>query len=241
MNSAKTNRRNRNLKYETLENRELMAADVTAYMNGSTLMVEGTDGNDQVIVEAISNGRTRVMSGNRVVADLATSYNAMDIKMLGGKDSLRVFAGIHNSLDRVAVDMGRGTNEYVKLEIGATRNLSINTGSSVSAHVALTANVIDQAIVDFGNDAGNDGLVTTNSSFNNLRVRMGSGDDSVVMYGTSVQRADIKLGAGRDSLAIDFYSDIASGTLDGGDGDRDSFKKRGSKLSGGSVRGFEIR
>jgi hypothetical protein len=241
MNSMKNHRRNRSLKYETLENRELMAADVTAYMSGSTLMIEGTNGNDHVVVELISNGRTRVMSGNRVVADVPTSYNAMDAKMLDGKDHLRIYAGIHNSLERVAVDMGRGANEYMNLQIGATRNLNVNTASSVSTHVALTANVLDQAIVDFGNDAGNDGLVTSNSSFNALKVRMGSGNDSVTMYSTSVQRADVKLGAGRDSVAIDFYSDIASGTLDGGDGDRDSFKKRGSRLSGGSIRGFEIR
>lgn len=238
---TKAHRKNRSLKVESLESRELMAANVTASISGGVLEVRGTNGNDSVNVLVLSNNLTRVVSGNRMIFETATTnYHSINANMLDGQDRLTISALRNNQLSNVSVNMGRGSTEYANIQVGSTRNLNVNAVQSVGTQVALTANVVDQAIVDFGNDAGADRLSTHSSSFNRLNVSMGAGVDNLAMYRTSVQNASINMGSGNDYVLMDPNSDIFGGFVDGGNG-TDTYEKRGASATRLTLRSIEKR
>ena len=226
---------------ESLEKRELMAANVTANVSSGVLNIQGTNGSDHVQVLVLANNWTRVISGNRTIFETPTSsYSSMNANMLNGQDRLHINALRNNQLTNVNVNMGGGSSEYVKIEVNATRNLNVNAVQSVGTHVVLTANVIDQAIVDFGNDAGSDRLSTHDSSFNRFNVSMGAGTDYLNMYRTSIRTANINMGAGNDAVFMDQNSDIFGGFVDGGDG-QDSYRKVGAQATRVTLRSIERR
>ncbi|MBM4070708.1 MAG: hypothetical protein FJ271_17400 [Planctomycetes bacterium] len=75
---------------EQLESRELMAASVTAALVGSTLRVEGTQGDDKITirrVETSAGAVMQVLSGEQQVASVnATSVTSVEVQALGGND-----------------------------------------------------------------------------------------------------------------------------------------------------------
>jgi hypothetical protein len=226
---------------ESLENRELMAANVTANVSGGVLNIQGTNGNDNVQVLVLANNLTRVFSGNRAIFETPTSsYSSMNANMLDGQDRLHINAIRNNQLTNVNVNMGRGSSEWAKIEVGSTRNLNVNAVQSVGTQVVLAATVVDQAIVDFGNDAGSDRLSTHSSSFNRFNVSMGAGADDLNLYRTSIQNSNINMGAGNDAVFMDQNSDIFGGFVDGGDG-QDSYQKHGAQATRLTLRSIERR
>jgi hypothetical protein len=234
---SKKNRKTRALKVESLENRELMAANVTAGLAGSTLVIEGTEGADNVAVVAMNSGITTVRSNGRLIYQTNSgSFNAISAKMLNGNDTLQVLAMPHRGLSSVQVDMGRGNLERVNLDLGFSRSVNVNTTNSVGAKVYLTGSM-DQVFADFGSDAGPDYLGLSGASINSLTAKFGRGDDILDMKSSTIQNSNVSMGAGNDRVFADSYSDIFGGTIDGGDG-ADQISKRGARFTRVSLRSF---
>lgn len=242
--SPKTRNLGRKLSFQALEKRDLMAANVMASLSGSTLVIEGTPGNDNVAVQYDSRLGTTVYSSGRAIKTFLNVYNSIDAKMLDGSDRFSLQAYAHNNLESVAVNMGRGNSEVVLLNIGSTRNLNVNAKESVGTYVALNVNVRDQAFVDFGNDTGRDELLTgvagRTASFNKLSLNMGAGSDKLSFFATSIQSLTANMGSDNDTIQADRNTHISSGVVDGASGSNDYFTKYGSPLNGIAIRGMEV-
>lgn len=214
----KSNRKFRSLKMESLENRELMAADVRASLSAGTLTVTGTDRPDHVRIIQNQNTIT-VFRGhdtrNPLLSRPASEFTRMDIRLLGDKDRLEV--NVAKNLDSVFVDMGRGSLEYAGLQFGQVRRLEVDARQSIHMSVNLRGQITDQAIVNFG--SGDDDLnINSNSSVRSLTVNAGAGRDHVVLHSTRVSNARIDLGAGDDKFSNLWNSEVSSGTINGGSG-----------------------
>lgn len=234
-------KKHRPLRVESLEQRELMAANVTASLSNGVLNIEGTNGNDTVSAYVSSSGKTVVQnltpSGFRVIFESTSKPHTINAKMLDGRDKINL-TGFPGTLNSVNVDMGRGNSESVYLGFSYTKRLNINAVKSVSTKVHLARTVVDQAIVDFGKDSGRDTFIASSCSLNGMDIRMGKGDDVANFSRTSIRNSKIKMGAGNDQVFIDSSSDATNSTLHGGPGS-DLYKKTGSKASNLKLRSIE--
>lgn len=178
------NRTPKSLRFEQLENRELMAGDVTVYMSsdGNLNIVEksGHVGGAQAVqISQLSNGMVRVKG----IANLAGGTTLVDgqeykqfvvtgdiVANLGqGNDSLRVVAnGSYNGLNiNMGTEMlkGKTDNDRVFIENITTRGgVTVSTGAGTD-YVSVTD-------AQIGNDYSD-----------KLIVKMGSGSDTFNLQG----------------------------------------------------------
>ena len=77
---------NRSMTLETLENRSLMAANLTAAVDGGVLKMEGTDGSDQIILT--QNNSVLQLNGQDLT--YASNVTGIQIDGLGGNDVIRL-------------------------------------------------------------------------------------------------------------------------------------------------------
>ena len=234
---ANLNRKGRTLKMESLERRELMAGDVAVNVAGGTLNIQGSAGNDAVHVSADSSFTT-IRAGGRETR-VANNYNSIRVDLGGGSDNLMLYLPRMNNLQNVSVNMGSGSSEKASVYLGSVRNLNIDSRLASGTEVLFNGAVVDQAILDFGDDAGRDRLTLEWADLRGKAVvRMGNGDDIATIKRSSIRTADFNLGAGNDRITIDNTSNIAGGTIDGGAG-TDTYVKNGPALSRVSIRSFE--
>ena len=220
-----------------------MAANVTAWLSGTTLNIKGTSGSDNVTVRYDSRLGTTVSVHGREIAKIPNTYTSINADMLRGTDRFFLQAYALNNLESIFVKTGGGVLDVVELNIGSTRNLNIDAKESVGTTVSLNVNVLDEAIVDFGNDNGRDqfytGVSGGTASFDKLTVKMGAGSDTVVLNRTSIRSLQADMGSDNDTFKADRNTDVISGTVDGGSGRGDTFTKYGSRLNRISIRGVE--
>ena len=227
----------RSLRMESLENRELMAADVTAALSAGTLQVTGTDKADIVRINQGRNTISVSVGLNSPFASFAANeVRNLRINMNGGND--KVYVNLQQAaLDSIFVDMGRGVNEGMDLRLGSVGTMNIDAVASLHTNASISGTINGTASVDFGSGAGDDVLTVWNSSARSLNVKMGGGDDRCVLTRSQVDRAMIDLGAGDDNLSNN-TSDVLGGTINGGSAVRGNkwFGKRFGKAV--SVKGF---
>lgn len=234
---ADSNRKGRTLKMESLERRELMAGDVAGYVAGGTLYIQGSAGNDAVHVS--QNGSfTTIRAGGRETT-VENKYKSIRVDLGGGSDNLMLFLPRMNDLQNVTVNMGSGSSEKAHVYLGSVQRLEIDSKMASGTEVLFNGAVVDQAILDFGDDPGRDRLTLEYADLRkNAVVKMGNGDDLVEIKRSSIRTADFNLGAGNDRITIDNTSNVAGGTIDGGAG-TDTYVKKGPSLSRVSIRSFE--
>lgn len=105
----------RSLTMESLENRQLMAANITAGLSGGVLRVEGTPNNDTIILRQIGN----VISIDGVRINGSGTINRIEIQGLGGNDILRLDGNtVTNQSVRVAATVWGG--DGADLIVGGT-------------------------------------------------------------------------------------------------------------------------
>ncbi len=192
----------RQAKFESLEDRALLAvtAAVTA---GGDLVVQGTaDG--AVEIAAVSAGAYRVTDNGVVVADSDVLTGVTDdirISLADGAaavDSVSVDLG-GQTVDQVEVKLGKGDNSF-SLTGGAAESLSYRGGAGADV-VQLDASVEDSASLKLG--AG-DNSVTVTGALGRLDVQAGDGADSVSLAAASTVDDNVKLnlGSGDNSATI---------------------------------------
>lgn len=213
---SKKNRKNRTLKVESLENRELMAADVTATLSAGTLQITGTDRAEMVRVNQVRDNITvSIGYGRPFAAFPATAVQKLSLNMKAGNDSVEVNLQ-RQALDSIFVQMGLGSKERVDLGLGSVNSVTINAVESLASTVIIEGTVKNKAAVDFGNDSSGDSLRVVNSSVGNLDVKMGGGNDLLTLHRSRVDRAVIDMGSGDDTFTNSWNSEVVNGTIDGG-------------------------
>jgi hypothetical protein len=230
----------RGLKMESLENREFMAADISANLSGGTLRISGTDNGEFVRVVqvgsniAVYNGyntRSPILSPRPV-----SQVNNIQIQMKGGNDTVEL--KVAKALDSIFIDMGKGSNERIFGSAQAVRNLTVAATQSLNTSANLSANVTGVANFQFG--AGQDTLQLNRSTINDLRVGMGRGNDTMVLHSTAVTKASVNLGEGDDRFRNLWGSQVSQGSIDSGPSEKYGNRWDGLRfLSSVVVRGFK--
>jgi hypothetical protein len=217
----------KSLRVERLENRELMAGDVLARVEGQMLVIWGNDADNGVTLTYSSATQSYRVSG-RDAGGSATTINGLDtsqpgnivefsgvkqvyVGLNGGNDDFEVgsAAAVDTAIEKwLSIEMGAG-NDVVKL--GAAGN-----APSGGAPIAQALEIGTSLNVSLG--VGNDQLSIGNAEIGlGLNVLAGDGDDSVTFdtefttMGASEPtifpvRVDgsvrISLGGGADALSM---------------------------------------
>jgi hypothetical protein len=188
---------------ESLEMRKLMAATVS----GSTLTVNGTSGNDQLVVRE-NNGAVHV-EVNGTITDY-TGITAININGLNGGDNIfftgnSVGANIHGDSGGGKTGGSHGSGSGSGGTAGGT-----GRGSGAGADfIVVTDEGTGASIVD--GDGGNDDItiVAGNMTGKVTRVYGGDGDDNIqlntdnhVNYNTLNARIEAFAEKGNDSITV---------------------------------------
>lgn len=185
---------------ENLENRTLLASQLTASLVGSTLRIEGTDNPDRIVVRQ-SNGRIAIeglqilVGSSRVASVAATQVAQIEIRSYGGDDIISLAHGTEAIRAASRIEAGAG-NDLVWGGEGPDR---IYGGSGNDGIYSMGG---DDVL--FGDD-GNDALM---GGTGNDHIDGGAGSDS--LYG--MDGADTLVGGtGMDYLNGGAGNDVFNG------------------------------
>lgn len=227
---------------EQLEERQVMTGVTAVLLPGGLLKVTGTSNAESVSIGKWNYDQTTLVVTQQGRGEInrwnVNDVKAIDASMGDGNDFLNIDFRNLGSLKSIKIDMGRGSNEEVRVSSLSCDTLDVNAKGSINTTLRITSSTISaKAFADFGSGQGNDRVFVAGSHVESLRLSMGGGDDSVSVNRSTVGKAAINLGSGdRDNFST-IQSDIASGTVDGGVGSRDSL--RGTRFRGVRFIDFE--
>lgn len=217
---------------ESLENRRMMAGDVSVRVTGGgDLRVHGDQGDNQVVIRAsdtagqfLVEGMNGTMINGRSAIVVENVTDDMRINLKGGDNALILtgidVSGDHHDFrvpDDLSIQTGNG-NDGVRLDLAsAGDDIQVRTRGGEDA-VLVFVETADRISVDTGSQddvASLVGLVDIGSA----KIKTGSGDDGVTLIGNHLDDpVVIDLGKGDDS-ALSFTSDYVGGlVLRGGAG-----------------------
>ena len=180
----------RRLSLECLEDRQLLAGNVTAILRvdglGSNLYIDGDSNANRITVESIGAGKVQVR-GFSDAAGLPTSVN-------GGANALRIFSGVANG---IFIHMNGGNDLVRVTNLGIGGDLLVDLGVGNDEAVLGRDQVGGDA--RFANTAS--GPLFINNG--NLQVLGGVGNDLVFQSDEHVHgEASIDLGDGNDTVLM---------------------------------------
>ncbi len=200
---------------QSLESRALLS--VTAGLSNNTLTITGTAGNDGVIVNNYGN-YTRVISGGNATFFPSSQITSLVVDLGGGNDSFDL-RHASKQFDRLAIKMGTGGSESVRVETSLVKTLIVDGRSTTTNTVVYGTTV------------------------NTLQGTFGAGADKLqIVFGSVVDRIDVDMGRGNDTLSLSGYSVVRSGQINLGDGNDTVSQGRSSRfdttMNGGS--GYDV-
>ena len=236
----KSSRRKFQFSYQRLEQRNLLAGDVSVALQGSTLVVSGDELSNQIDVsqndsgEVIFTGRDSTTINGQAEFSFTESFDRTLFELGGGDDEvvidgfeagreLRFIGG--NGDDRLEGTAVTARNYSIRGNAGDDSIQFTQSSSRRSADIRLGDGNDVAAIVSFeaGRNfkvSGNDGDDTFSSNVlsvdRKFRLNLGSGNDQALISGeTSVQGSTrIRLGSGDDFLGIQSELNDANATFE---------------------------
>ncbi len=226
--SQKQANKTRQLRFEGLESRELMAGNVWAGVSGGVLVINGDNASNGVEIRAGNaagefivntdgrlNGQSREMKFSGV-------KQGIQVLLHGGNDWLRVDsyngrATTINGSFGLGIDMGAG-NDTVMLQ-------NVRVGGSCGISGQAGSDGVDVQNSFFGQDliidtaGGNDRVsVFKSTAARYLNVGTGDNDDTVTLNQAAAAWIYCHLGSGNDDIGVrDSWSALTPG-FDGGPG-----------------------
>jgi hypothetical protein len=199
--------RSKRLTVESLENRCLLAGNVSASLSGSDLNITGDDLGNTISVESIGAGQVQVRGFGTSIngsPDAIKTFNvsgSINIHMNDGADLVRVTnLVIHDDL---VADLGPGANELLLGQSTAGDNTRFASTPSGPLYVQNDVTVVGNTAADrvFQSNLHVGGVGT---------LDLGSGDDTVQLERPSGSTANVEYaglfqvlpGAGNDSVSI---------------------------------------
>jgi hypothetical protein len=189
-----SNRRSRQLGFQPLEERTLMAGDVGAVLTNGTLTLTGdADANDVAVYQQINNGVP--VPGTFIVSGLngtTINHNGSSSGYLTGVNNIS--ASLGGSGDHLA--LGLVSYKGTPTPFNLAGNLSIDMGSGENKVDLIGTTVGGDATINSGDLY--DQISIRGSFSNNLNINPNGGGDLVSVGGTSVQN-DLNIAAGTDN------------------------------------------
>lgn len=189
----KKNTQKANLRLESLENRNLMAGDVTVQVFGGSLMISGDEASNGIALSSTE------VEGQFVVSGLDAGGEETTIN---GESTPLVVEGVDRN---VRIRMGRGDDVVRAPNLDVAGSVSVRTGMGDDV-VRIGEADADEAVADIGRG---------------LFIRLGDGDDRATVANTSARWLRINGGSGDNSIAVRDSNLTGSLTVRSRDGEDD--------------------
>ena len=214
-------RRNfRTCSFESLEDRRLLAGDVTAQIVRGDLVINGDSADNGITITAGATAGTVVITGINA-GGTATNVNGtangavtlsglsddFKIKMRGGDDTVTI-TGPLTVPDDADIDGGDGNDTFrlSNVTIGDSLEMELEKGNDTATLTSVT--VSDEAEIEASR--GTDSVSITNSVFEELEVEMGRDNDILNISGTTVHdETELEGGRGTNTLTMGSGNSLA--------------------------------
>jgi hypothetical protein len=197
----------RKCKFESLENRQMMAGDVVGRVHGGTLVLKGDNFDNGITITQGVVPNSVVVSGVTPVGGTPTNVNGLPntpVTFLNVINGLKVKLGIGN--DQVAIN---NLNIFGKGQI--------NMGSGADTVTINNSTFCKALDIDMGPDA--DSLTISNSTVQGkVDIDGGRGCDDVTTLNSTFGQLDVNLGKDNDTVTVTSTQVVVETTLDGGEG-----------------------
>jgi hypothetical protein len=198
---------------EKLEEREVMAAGVTAALNGGVLNIYGTDGADQIWLE---QGGGRITIDNFATTWKSSAVKSIVINVYGGNDFVNLdslYAGGSQILkEKVTVRAGDG-QECVRLANG--RYVTLNGAGNWLGVSATGAATLNGAAINFSSSITarvKSGVLTVTGTMGNDNIQFKQIDGVLSINGvygawkaSSIKAINVYLQNGTDNVSLHSY------------------------------------
>lgn len=245
------------LHVERLEERAVMAGNVTAMLNNGVLTLIGDNLANEIMAYQTVPGTYKIIGNPGTTVNGGLSFTApgvtgdLNIMMGEGDDFLQLMMVVPGNLN---IDMGRG-NDYLSLggffelpvgcqpdlgyAVDVKGGLTVNTGAGDDVLNMFDSRVGGAANLSTGSD--NDRVLLFNAHFLNLlNLQTGTSDDTAEIDTVSVVgQAKIVTGSGDDTVFLNNSVFMSGLTLDGGSGKADSLMNNLDSQPT-TIKGFEV-
>ena len=195
---------------EALENRQMLAGNVTATITGAgDLVVRGDSADNTVAVELDSFGNVTVTGYDGTTVDdtnLSSTQLSGNIRitLLGGDDNVAIYGSDYDvPVDNISIVTGSGDDQALIANVdGIDGNVNINTGVGNDDATIKYAQASGNVTINSG--AGSDTNVLNTVSGDNLKISSGSDADRDFVY-QSAAAGDLTIAStsGNDSVNIE--------------------------------------
>lgn len=263
MNMTRRTRKTYRPSLESLENRQLMAVNVSDV--GGVMSIVGDDANNAVrVVIDTRLQKTTVYDQGRIIATRPYQIQAVDAQLGAGVDQFELCDAGYALPDQpnapklnwARVNMGvgnangSGTREAVFVHNVRIGDLSIIGRSTKGVNATIgSADIVGTLRADFG--AGNDSLSIQSGSYvRSLQADFRGGNDSLAVSGgnganrggrayyNQVDYVMASMGDDIDTVSVAAKSNIMAGSVDGGAGD-DNLNISGPKRAMAQFKSFK--
>jgi hypothetical protein len=224
----------RGLRVEQLEDRAMLAANITASISGSTLVIRGDSADNQVTITETSSGVYEVSStdsdvNHKTAMPFVTTrrITAITVDLGKGNDALDVGAGdTAFSLQRnLTARLGDGDDTAtVSGDYGGTVNVDLGKGDSAGMNAntfAFTGSDtgIGGSLIVRGNSADDSATIGATSIRAALNLSLGDGENAVALTDVRATTAVIATGKLNDTIGVGNLITTANLTVRSGSGD----------------------
>ena len=193
---------------ESLEQRTMLAGNVSAIITAAGDLVINGDGQDNdFMVEIGESGDVQITGENGTAIDDSGTEDAVfggdiTINLKGGDDQVRVTQeGSGTTIDNIRID-GRGGNDLIELEAmtGITGDVRLNGQSGGDALLVYAVDAAEDIILT-GGSAG-DTMQVYDTEARDITIVGGSGGDLAHIYAVEGDSLSTNLAAGEDEVAF---------------------------------------
>jgi hypothetical protein len=197
----------RKCKFESLENRQMMAGDVVGRVHGGTLTLKGDNFNNGITITQGAVPNSVVVTGFTPVGGTPTNVNGLP-------NTAVTFLNVINGLN---VKLGIGNDEVAINNLNIFGKATIDMGSGADTVTINNSRFCKALDVDMGADA--DSLTISNSTVDGkVDIDTGRGCDDVTITASTFGALDVNLGEDNDTVTITSTQVVTETTLDGGPG-----------------------
>jgi hypothetical protein len=200
--------------FETLENRSMLAGNVTAAVAGGNLTITGDNSANILTLKELSGNRWQItgagtkINGRTQTFTTAAVTGGVVISLNGGADSLVMTKGSIAAQLTILMGNGNDTATLSNLNVGRYLHFEGNSGNDV--FVASNFKVSNPTFEFFSTidmQDGNDTVALTNFFDQDLEVTLGRGNDTFAIdnskfLGGPFQRLEIDAGDGTDVVSL---------------------------------------
>jgi hypothetical protein len=218
----------RRVRFECLENRNLMAGNVTTAVVGGILALGGDDNSNYLAVHQVGTNRIQVDGIATTIRVNGQSYRSFTfnnvvgllVELNGGSDSLTLYnTTLNNGID---VELGSGNDILNFTNVNAANGIAIDAGTGNDSVAMSRINANNGVAIEMG--SGNDVLAMATIAANSgVAVGLGSGND-VASFVSVTASAGFALDAasGRDTVALNRVNAAGGIAVEMGSGDYDA-------------------